>query len=343
MPIPQEHPSKVFILREAEASPDDLAETAPRLVLQALLRHRTFIGLLTLGTTLLAFAATFLIPTAYQSRASLLIPKTTRLDVDGTSTSAGLLERLLPAENKKYKEQTILAFLHSAALARRIIPAENLLPLLYRAPLDRLVLGLRRSLGSGRGGRPSLELAVQEDRLGAIFQAVPRLEQPVIDLTMLADTPERAQALLGRTIELLSRYLQHEYISDAGRERRHLEELCTRAEADLSRWEKATPNGQTDRMVIQRNLLTARKVHLELRLRLAAARAEEARQEVDFKLMDTPSLPVLADRPHRIRVAAVAFLVALFAACGLALLREGLTDRSSLQARPKALKKSASE
>ncbi len=323
MSTPPEPTSRLYVLRETcgETMP---AGTASRHVLDALLRQRRFIVAFTILATLAAAAATFLTPESFQSRAALLIPKATRVDMAQDMASDSLLERLLPSEGKKHKEQTILAFLHSSALAKRLIEQDNLLPLLYRAPLDRLTLALRR----GPGGTPSLDLAVQERRLADIFQAAQRANQPVLDLSMEAASPAQARLLLRHVIAALGQYLRDEYVSDAGRERRHLEALSARAEETLVHWERAAPDARTTGLMIQRNLLTARKVHLELRLRLAAARAEEIRQAVDFKIMDPPSLPVLALRPKRIQAALIALFVSFFAACALALVRESLSGQS---------------
>lgn len=324
MTSPENHSPRLFLLREADADEEQGRDRPPglRVLLNCLRSHWLRIALCTLLGTALAAAATFLIPRAYRSQASLLIPRTTP---GATAVSEdSLLEKLLPAEGRKQKEQTIMAYLHSKALARQMITRNDLLPVLYRAPLARLQFALRRAMGGGPGSRPSLDLALQENRLAAIFWPQSRSEEPVVDLFLEAPTPEQARDMLAQAVDLLGRYLREEYVSDAARERRRLETLCSEAETRVARWERVTPDARTSRLMIQRNLLAARKVFLELRLRLAAARAEEARQAVDFKVLDPPTLSVLPARPQRLLLVLGGLLFSLFTSCALVLLREAL-------------------
>ena len=249
------------------------------------------LGAITLGGCLLAIVWTLLFsPTVYQARASLLpVDRSNRPDLAKELTAR--LPLALEVLGSK-EDKAILAFLQSRRLKIRLIEGENLLGELYGRPWDKLI-GI---LGANR--HPSAILAIQEGRMDRVYAAWVRADSPLIELTWNARDPVEAARLLERVIAELQAYLETEYETDAGRERRFVEAQAIQAAALLRQWEVRIPDRETTLAVIQREATAAARLHAELTSRLAAARIEEARRKVAFKVLDAPLPPVKKHAPR---------------------------------------------
>ena len=253
---------------------------------------RRFLLAVVLGSGLATLLACLLvIPASYLSRAALL-------PVEGSSErnllSPSLAEKLPITLDivERREDRTIMAFLRSRTLGERLLADPELLRELYDTPWDRLLAGL------GLTDEPSAALAIQEDRLEGVFRVRRKTGEPVIELTWESRDPDFGARMLGRAIDELRRFLDHEYESDATRQRRFIEGQAARAAEELAAWEGRAPDDSLSLPRIQREIMAAGALHAELTSKLAMARIAEAREVVTFKVLDKPFRPVKKHWPR---------------------------------------------
>jgi uncharacterized protein involved in exopolysaccharide biosynthesis len=261
--------------------------------------------LASLAAGLLAGGAVALCPDEYRSEASLM---TLRKQSDATSLSQGLGQALmgrlpialdLPSERE---DEQIFAFLTSRVLKERLIDKHALLPRLYPWRWD----GERKAWRSiPLLPAPTPALAIQDEAVDKVYLAA-RKRNRLIALTWLARDPADAAAMLGRVIEELRSFLDREYVSDARREREFIEGQLDQAARELEAWERKFPTEAVTMGRISRELAARQAVFAELQRQLALARIEEARQQITFKVLDPPFVPVRRSWPRPLLVGGLA-------------------------------------
>lgn len=248
--------------------------------------NRRLLAALVLGAGLaMLLTCLLLIPATYLSHAALLPIEGAR---ERSLLSPSLADKLPITLDfmERREDRTIMAFLRSRTLRERLLADPELLRQLYDTPWDRLLAGL------GLAEEPSPALAIQEDRLERIFHVRRKAGETVIDLAWESRDPAFGARMLGRTIEDLRSFLDHEYESDATRQRRFIEGQLTLAAEELAAWESRVPDDALSLPRIQREIVAAAALHAELTARLALARIAEAREVVTFKVLDEPFRPV---------------------------------------------------
>jgi uncharacterized protein involved in exopolysaccharide biosynthesis len=247
--------------------------------------------LASLAAGLLAGGAVALCPDEYRSEASLM---TLRKQSDATSLSQGLGQALMG--------RLPIALLTSRVLKERLIDKHALLPRLYPWRWD----GERKAWRSiPLLPAPTPALAIQDEAVDKVYLAA-RKRNRLIALTWLARDPADAAAMLGRVIEELRSFLDREYVSDARREREFIEGQLDQAARELEAWERKFPTEAVTMGRISRELAARQAVFAELQRQLALARIEEARQQITFKVLDPPFVPVRRSWPRPLLVGGLA-------------------------------------
>jgi uncharacterized protein involved in exopolysaccharide biosynthesis len=266
-------------------------------------RGRLFIAAFTIVCTLAAvFLAFFVLPVTYKSEAVLMPTET-----QGGGMLAGLMASLpipigLPMGEKA---DSIMAFLNSRILKERLLVKYDLLPRLYKKlwneeKMDWLV--------DDAEDKPTVVLALQEEALRDISQVSQDKKTNLITISWVDEDPAFAASMLERVISELRHYLDHEYETDAKREREFVEQQLAQATAELERWEQRLPAPSLPLAKIQRERLAAQTVYAELRKQLALARISEAKELIRFKVLDPPLVPVKKFKPKRALICAMALI-----------------------------------
>ncbi|WP_027183728.1 hypothetical protein [Desulfovibrio inopinatus] len=281
-------------------------------------RRRLVIGIVVSGFicgVLLAWS----LPVQYQSSASLRSMDTPVMD-DMLKDMLSTLPLSIDLQ-KHDSTQDIVAFLQSRTLRQRLIDGLDLLPRLYPMRYHPLLVGLLRL------SAPTTVLALQENALDAVLTVTAEADG-LIHLDFLDRDPMFAAAVLRRVIDELRYYLETEHDTDAKRERVFIEHRLADVEAELHRWETATPSTHVPLGQINRELTANQTVYAELKRRLALAQIAESRQTIAFKVLDPPLIPVKRARPRRILLVSFCVLASLLVA---AMVVSGLVLRDEMR------------
>lgn len=297
---------------------------------ETLRRGLLFLALFPAATTLAALAVLFLLlPPKYESRA-VIIP------LEPESTSQSVLSDLaepLPLKlefTERDESKSIVAFLHSMRLKARLIEKHELLPVLY----PRLWDSERGRWRVQEHEIPTTVQALQEEVLDDHFELSHDQELGIVELAWSGRDPALCAEMLESAMDELSAYLLNDYVSQATRERTFLEEQVSEAEAELRLWESRVPGPRYGAQTIAREIMASQGVYVDLRRRLALARIAEAERRPDFKVLDSPYLPVVWDKLPRIAAAALVFCGSLaLALCALFARRFFQEMRAARQAR----------
>lgn len=296
--------------------------------------RRLVLAVSILGTLVAATWTLLFFPTEYQSRAAIL-PVERDPSEAGPGPATDLLARLPEAlplagalEAETREDRAILAFLRSRTLAERLLARPGVLEQRFARPWD----ALRRALGLlPADSTPLAALAIQEGRFAAAYSVHRGAQQrsPVIELGWLDADPRLAATRLDQVLEELRHYLDTEHETDAGRERRSIEQQLTQAEAELRAWENRLPDQRTPLPTIQREVAGAARLQAELRSRLVTARIAEARHKPEFKVLDRPFVAVRKSWPRWSLIlplaAGASLLAGMLLVCLLAGWRNGMS------------------
>jgi uncharacterized protein involved in exopolysaccharide biosynthesis len=254
-----------------------------------------FIAGFTLGCTLIAvFITLFVLPVTYKSEAVLIPTETPR-----GSAFAGLAANLqIPIGLGGEKSDSIMAFLNSRNLKERLLVKYDLLPHYYKTLVD------------DPKDRPSVVLALQRGVLKNIHGVSQDKKTKLITISWVDENPAFASLMIERIASELLHFLDHEYETDAKREREFVEQQLAKITAELEHWEHQVPAPDLPLAKIQRERLAAQTVYTELRKRLELVKIDESKELIRFKVLDAPFVPEKKFKPKRALITASTLMVA---------------------------------
>ena len=271
-------------------------------------QKKWFIMGVTLICTLIAVYWTlFVLPVTYKSTAVILPNKT---DSSAMSRLSGLVGNLplpisLPGGGKIDR---VGSFLKSRTLQKRLLEKYDLLPRFYPDIWDNET---STWLMEKEAAKPTVVKALQTNLLKGVFSVdVDNDKQTgLISLSWIDEDPAFSALMLGRVIAELQFYLDNEYETDAARERRFVEQQLADATRELEYWEEQTPSKEMRLAKIQRERLATQTVYAELRKQLELAKITEAREVIDFKILDAPFVPENRFKPQRSKICLLTIIV----------------------------------
>jgi uncharacterized protein involved in exopolysaccharide biosynthesis len=262
-------------------------------------RGNWFIMGFALACTLVAVYMTlFVMPVMYKSNTVLLPNKSD----SGASRLSGLVGSLpiplnLPGGGGEVDK--VGSFLNSRTLKTRLIEKYDLLPRYYPDMWDS---STQQWKVEDPAARPTLVKALQTGLIDGYLSVNNDDKTGLITLSWEDESPEFASLMLERVIAELRFFLDHEYETDAVRERRFVEDQLTEATRELEYWEKQVPSGELSLAKIQRERLATQTVYTELRKQLELAKITEAKELINFKVLDPPFVPENRSSPARTKI-----------------------------------------
>ena len=273
---------------------------------QVLWGARKFIALFTGTCTLIAVVVTlFVLPVTYKSEA-VLVPTDTQGSALGSLASLASSLPLPIALPGGTKSDLILAFLQSHNLQQRLIEKYNLLPHWYDDIWD---AKQKKWLISEAARRDLVVRALQKKTLDDYYDVSQDKKSNLITISWVDQDPAFADTMLKGVINELDYYLDHEYETDAMRERQFVQKQLAQATKDLEQWERQIPTVTVTFGDIQRERLVAQTIYAELRKQLELAKISEAKDLIRFRVLDQPYVPVVKFKPKRTLICALTLVV----------------------------------
>jgi len=275
-------------------------------------------------TTAAATLIVFYLPLIYKSEAVI-----TSTSSRGDSALARVMGDLslpldLPFAADGTQGEEILNFLRSRTLRMRLVEKYDLLPVLFAKKWDPEA---KRWLVGDKEEQPTVLGGTEE--LNELFEVELDKKSGLITVSWLSEDPQFSRDMVARAIEELKLYLDHEYTTEAARTREFVEAQLGKAIADLQIWERKVPDKFTTLSEIMRERESAALVYQELRKQLELAKIAEAKEMIQFKVLDEPFLPEKHFKPHRALIVGMIFMAimifSIFSAFALEFLvkREG--------------------
>lgn len=302
----KENPRIIYVPSYSDLANPAADEIDLREIWHCLRRGQWLIAGFSAACTLAAVLVVFLIlPVTYRSGAVLVPAQTPE---DAVSQLSGLAGNLgiplaLPGEGKS---NSIMAFLESRNLKERLLGQGELLPRLYRDRWDPERKSWRVKTPADI---PTVIKAIQEEALQDIYAVKQDKTTDLITISWVDVDPTFSAQMLDKIIKELQYYLEHEYETDAQREREFVEKQLTKAIADLERWEQQVPSQNLPLARIMRERQAAQIVYMELRKQLELAKIAEAKQLVRFKVLDPPFVPEKKFKPYRALIIGLTLLI----------------------------------
>ncbi len=286
-------------------------------------KRRFFIVGFTGVCTLVAVVVTlFVMPVIYRSQA-VLVPAGQQ-SLGGPSS----LISSLPIPNigglKGWsKSNLIMDFLKSRRLQERLIKKYNLLPILYEDLWDK---EKKQWKVEDKTKVPTVIKAIQKKKIEGVYDVEEDKKTGLITISWESKDPEFAALMLKRVIKELRHYLNYEYETDAKRERIFVQKQLEKAEKELNYWENQVPSKKLTAQKIERERLAAEAVYTLLRKQLEMAKIAEAKEVIDFKVLDPPFVPEIKYKPKRTLICAVTLISSLFLAIFLVFFMEYISN-----------------
>jgi len=250
----------------------------------------------TLACTLVAVYVTlFVLPVIYKSDA-VLLPNKSESNT-GLSALAANLPISLPG--KSGETDKVMAFLQSRTLKSRLIEKYDLLPRYYPDIWDS---DKNQWMVKEESEKPSLVKALQNDLLKNTFLVNSDDKTGLITVSWVDQDPEFCKKMVNRVISELKFFLENEYETDAERERRFVETQLAKTTQTLEYWERQIPTENLTLTKIRREQLATQTVYTELRKQLEIARITEAKEVINFKILDSSFVPEQRFKPARSRI-----------------------------------------
>lgn len=269
-------------------------------------RKKLFICGLTLLFTLVAVYVTlFVMPETYQSEAVLLQTGSGDSKMGGLASLASSLPLPISLPGGETNDQ-LLVFLKSQSLQMKLMEKYDLLPRLYKDKWDPVKKAWKVE---NAAEKPTVVSAIQKSALKDIFGVSQDDQTKLISITWVDQEPAFAAEMLQRIVEELEYYLSHEYVSGAKREREFVETQLAGATKELERWEQQVPTEEVTLAKIKRETLAATEVYTELRKQVELARLTEAKEIINFKVIDPPFVPEIRYKPKRTLICAATMVL----------------------------------
>ena len=281
-----------------------------------------------------AIISLYVLPVQYKSSATLM-PQTSQAGgaMSKLQGMAGNLPISLPSGiggGGGGGKQTMLAFLKSRNLKKRLIKKYDLLPILYD---DLWNEEIQEWEVEDPSNRPTINKALQSGAVSGLFSVsapqgslIGGETSNLINISSVSEDPQLTKKMINYVIDELRHYLENEYEYDAQREREFIEKQLSQAEEELEYWENQVPSDELTLSQIQRERATAQTVYTELKKQYELAKISEARDVIQFKVLDEPYVPVEKFKPARSKICLIAVFLAGFVALGLAFFRKYLIN-----------------
>jgi uncharacterized protein involved in exopolysaccharide biosynthesis len=272
-------------------------------------KKKFFIASLTLLLTLVAVYVTlYVLPETYQSEAVLLQSGSGDSKMGGLASLASSLPIPLALPRGSTGDQ-LMVFLQSQTLQMKLIEKYDLLPRLYKDKWDPVK---KVWLVDNPSEKPTVVSAIQKAAMKDKFTVTQDDLTQLITITWVDEEPAFAADMLQRVVEELDYYLVHEYISNAKRERQFVEKQLKAATTELEHWEQQVPTDELTLAKIKREILATTTVYTELRKQVELARLTEAKEVINFKVIDHPYIPEVRFKPKRTLICAATLVLGLF-------------------------------
>lgn len=311
-------------------------------LLNALLRERRLIlGTIAL-TTLLGLAIGLLLPRQWAATSSLV----TQTESGNAGQLAGLAAQFgvaVPSVGKGDSPEFYAALLQSRELLQRVIQTEYSVARPGGAPGDSVRGNLIVHLGLADAPRDKqMKLAVR--KLSQRVSARADLRTNIVRLVAVANSPQLAEAINARLLELLGefnlatrqsqahaeRQFVQERVADAGRELRGAE---ARLQAFLSQNRRIDDSPQLtfERARLERDVSLRQQVFEGLSRSLEDARIEEVRATPVVTIIDRPAGSAERTGVGRAGAAIIGLATGILLALALALTRQYLVRREAVE------------
>ncbi len=265
-------------------------------------------GFTFLATLAAVIVTLFVLPVIYKSEA-VLMPTEQSASGGLSGLAGGLLGMGMGMGAPSGKTSQILAFLNSRDLKQRLIEKYDLLP---RYNPDMWDQENQRWLTDDPTKIPSLVMALQSDMIGGFLSVNQSKDSGLISISWEDEDPAFAALMVNRMIAELRHFLDHEYESDAKREREFTEGQVATTTQVLEYWEQQVPTHEMTMARIQRERATVQAIYTELRKQLELAKINEAKEVISFKVLDQPLVPELRFKPKRTLLCAITMVAAGF-------------------------------
>jgi len=278
---------------------------------RTLWRWKWFIVGITLICSILAVYITlYRLPVLYKSEA-VLQPTLSQDSLGSFRATLGKLSQFisLPPTSGGNKSQLIVNYLQSRTLKSWMIKEFNLLPRFYYNDWDHEKKTWRSEKPEDI---PTIIKAIQTKKVDEFYSVKNDDKSGLINLSFVDRDPAFASKVLNGVSKELKRYLDHDYITDAKRNRIFVETQVARAKEEIEYWERQMPDANHSASEILREQQAALAAYTELRAQYELARVEEAAELIAFKVLDEPFIPDKKYKPKRTMICALTFLVSLF-------------------------------
>ncbi len=300
-------------MQEAEEDEIDLLE-----LWNVLWKGKWFICFFTFLCTLgAALVSLYALPVIYQSDA--VLQPTNQKGQSKLQSIAGKLPVSVPGMSSGGSNTQIMDFLSSRKLKLRLIHKYDLLRHLYSDIWNEEKQTWEIPTPKDK---PTPIKAIQNGIFSGYFSASKDEETGLITINWSDKDPAFARTMIERIIHELRHYLEKEYVSDAKRERKFVEQQLEKATKELEYWEGQVPHGDLTLSKIQRERTAAQKIYTELRKQLELAKIKEAKELVSFKILDEPYVPQEKAKPKRSLICALTMVTTAFLGIFLVFFRQ---------------------
>ena len=221
----------------------------------------------------------------------------------------------------------IIAILESRSFKERLLARYDLLPILFKNSWD-----LKKKTWKTLEFEKIPTVLDGVSVLGGSYEvSVDPKKGALIFLSWQGKDPEFCSKMLVRVIVELKQYLDHEYITEAKRTRLFVEEQLQKTVHEMKFWEQRVPDEKMTMSEIMLERDVARQVYQQLRGQLESAKIDEAKEMIQFKVLDAPFVPEKRFKPNRMRIVIVAFAASVFFAVFLSFLLEFIVKIKSRQ------------
>lgn len=274
-----------------------------------------------LATLAAMFISLNLLPVTY--KASATIEPTAREKGGGIRDRLGGLASNLPIDlpSGGSSPTTMLNYLKSRNLQKKLIQEYDLLPVLYKSRWNEKE---QKWEVDSPEQRPTITKALQNNALGNLLSVSQEDESGLINISSVSEDPELAQQMVQRTIQELRGYLENEYETDEKRELDFVQKQLEEAEEELNYWEDKVPTQELSLSKIERERSAAQSVYAELRKQLELAKISAKQEEIRFKVLDEPFVPEERYKPNRAMISALTMVASGFVAVFLVFFRQFL-------------------
>ena len=218
-------------------------------------------------------------------------------------------------------------FLESRSLKERLIRKYELLPVLFK---DMWNAEKKAWDVQEKDDIPTLLDGVEV--LNGLFEVNTDIKKG--DLTTISwqgEDPEFCRTMVACVLDVLKQYLDQEYITEAKRTRLFVEEQLEKAVREMKFWKKCVPDETMTESDIMMERKVAQQVYEQLRGQLESVKIDEAREQIQFKVLDAPFVPEERFKPNRRMIVVLAFVASVFIAIFLSFLFEFIAKQKKVR------------